>query len=179
MLSRHPNQQQKYLRQPQDAGQETVLEYNQQGEHHTSDRPDPNEDNKLTPPPHSLRKLESKRTLSTFLARSNPLLPRSPLSYTTRLPPLQSSIHPTPNSETLLSPGLPIILPADPSILPLKPSLHPALQSQQIRSAPRNTFNPSHKVRKRRHGFLTRLRSRNGRKILARRKAKRRSTLSH
>ncbi|KAF2239351.1 hypothetical protein EV356DRAFT_171107 [Viridothelium virens] len=46
-------------------------------------------------------------------------------------------------------------------------------------SGPRNTFNPSHFVRKRRHGFLSRLRTKNGRKILKRRRLKRRTTLSH
>jgi len=49
----------------------------------------------------------------------------------------------------------------------------------QVRGAKRDTFNPSHLVRKRRHGFLSRARSRTGRMILKRRKVKRRNTLSH
>ncbi|OOF97859.1 hypothetical protein ASPCADRAFT_128051 [Aspergillus carbonarius ITEM 5010] len=42
----------------------------------------------------------------------------------------------------------------------------------------RATYNPSRRVQKRRHGFLARLRSRGGRKILMRRKAKGRKSLS-
>ncbi|KAL2215596.1 60S ribosomal protein L34 [Thermoascus aurantiacus ATCC 26904] len=42
----------------------------------------------------------------------------------------------------------------------------------------RDTYNPSRKVQKRRHGFLARLRSRGGRKILMRRRAKGRRWLS-
>ncbi|KAK5132468.1 hypothetical protein LTR08_009079 [Meristemomyces frigidus] len=59
----------------------------------------------------------------------------------------------------------------------LRPLSQPSLL--QVRGAKRDTFNPSHVVRKRRHGFLARLRSRTGRKVLARRKAKGRNTLSH
>lgn len=58
-------------------------------------------------------------------------------------------------------------------------STHPSLANVQIRCGPRNTFNPSHKVRKRRHGFLARLRTRKGRAILKRRRGKGRTTLSH
>ena len=46
-------------------------------------------------------------------------------------------------------------------------------------AAPRNTFNPSHFVRKRRHGFLSRIRSRKGRNTIKRRRLKNRSTVSH
>ena len=60
-----------------------------------------------------------------------------------------------------------------------KISTHPALGSLQVRCGPRNTFNPSHFVRKRRHGFLSRIRTRKGRATLKRRRAKGRSTLSH
>ncbi|KAL1958754.1 hypothetical protein VTO42DRAFT_3873 [Malbranchea cinnamomea] len=42
----------------------------------------------------------------------------------------------------------------------------------------RVTYNPSRRVQKRRHGFLARLRSRSGRKILKRRRAKGRKYLS-
>jgi len=58
-------------------------------------------------------------------------------------------------------------------------SSHPALATTQIRCAPRNTYNPSHFVRKRRHGFLSRLKTRTGRMTLARRRAKGRRFLSH
>ncbi|KAL5003881.1 ribosomal protein L34-domain-containing protein [Aspergillus recurvatus] len=42
----------------------------------------------------------------------------------------------------------------------------------------RATYNPSRRVQKRRHGFLARLRSKSGQKILARRRAKGRKSLS-
>ncbi|KAH8757754.1 60S ribosomal protein-like protein L34 [Hyaloscypha finlandica] len=60
-----------------------------------------------------------------------------------------------------------------------KISSHPALGATQVRCGPRDTFSPSHFVRKRRHGFLSRIRTRKGRNTLARRRAKKRSTLSH
>ncbi|PGH32884.1 ribosomal protein L34 [[Emmonsia] crescens] len=44
--------------------------------------------------------------------------------------------------------------------------------------AKRNTFNPSRRVQKRRHGFLARLKTHSGRKILARRRARGRKYLS-
>ncbi len=58
-------------------------------------------------------------------------------------------------------------------------TIHPAQRFMQIRTAKRRTFNPSHRVRKRRHGFLSRLRTRTGRKTLNRRMEKGRTTLSH
>ncbi|KAF2405466.1 hypothetical protein EJ06DRAFT_486248 [Trichodelitschia bisporula] len=67
---------------------------------------------------------------------------------------------------------------AELDLLP-KVSAHPALASIQVRNGPRNTFNPSHRVRKRRHGFLSRVRTRTGRRVLTRRKTKGRNTLSH
>jgi large subunit ribosomal protein L34 len=60
-----------------------------------------------------------------------------------------------------------------------KISTHPVLGMMQVRCGPRDTFNPSHFVRKRRHGFLSRIRTRKGRATLLRRKLKKRSTLSH
>lgn len=60
-----------------------------------------------------------------------------------------------------------------------KTSLYPALANIQLRNRPRDTFNPSHRVGKRRHGFLSRLRNRTGKMTLKRRKLKLRSTLSH
>ncbi|KAF8422911.1 ribosomal protein L34-domain-containing protein [Tirmania nivea] len=58
-------------------------------------------------------------------------------------------------------------------------SASPALRFLQLRNGPRDTFDPSHFVRKRRFGFLARLRSRTGRAILKRRRAKGRKSLSH
>ncbi|KAK0195258.1 ribosomal protein L34-domain-containing protein [Armillaria mellea] len=51
---------------------------------------------------------------------------------------------------------------------------------QQLRFAQMGVeYQPSQRKRKRRHGFLARLKSRGGRKILARRRAKHRKYLSH
>jgi large subunit ribosomal protein L34 len=58
-------------------------------------------------------------------------------------------------------------------------SAHPGLGSMQIRCGPRDTYNPSHIVRKRRHGFLSRIRTKKGRKLLMRRIKKGRWNLSH
>ena len=58
-------------------------------------------------------------------------------------------------------------------------STHPSLANTQVRNGPRDTYDPSHRVRKRRHGFLSRVRTRKGKNTLKRRKLKKRSTLSH
>ncbi|KAH6673186.1 60S ribosomal protein-like protein L34 [Halenospora varia] len=104
----------------------------------------------------------------------------------TSLTPLRPSIFPSAFRQTsqttqsaLQSSQLAEGVQIDLALAPFKMSMHPAMASMQVRCAPRNTFNPSHFVRKRRHGFLSRLRSRTGRMTLQRRKAKRRSTLSH
>ncbi|KAI0403664.1 hypothetical protein F4802DRAFT_570524 [Xylaria palmicola] len=57
---------------------------------------------------------------------------------------------------------------------------HPALAGpQQVRCGPRPTMARSSRlVRKRRHGFLSRLKTRNGQKTLQRRREKKRSILS-
>ncbi|KAI1772834.1 hypothetical protein F4818DRAFT_424081 [Hypoxylon cercidicola] len=59
-------------------------------------------------------------------------------------------------------------------------SAHPSMWGPaQIRCGPRPTMARSSRlVRKRRHGFLSRIRTRNGRKTLQRRKEKKRSVLS-
>ncbi|OJJ44671.1 hypothetical protein ASPZODRAFT_134756 [Penicilliopsis zonata CBS 506.65] len=63
------------------------------------------------------------------------------------------------------------------------PSALGALQTRSFSASAclagkRSTYNPSRRVQKRRHGFLARLRSRGGRNILMRRKAKGRKFLS-
>ncbi|KAI0104860.1 hypothetical protein GGR51DRAFT_521486 [Nemania sp. FL0031] len=57
---------------------------------------------------------------------------------------------------------------------------HPALAGpQQIRCGPRPTMaRTSRLIRKRRHGFLSRIRTRNGQKVLQRRREKKRSVMS-
>ncbi|KAJ4389188.1 hypothetical protein N0V93_006651 [Gnomoniopsis smithogilvyi] len=59
-------------------------------------------------------------------------------------------------------------------------SAHPALLQSQIRCGPRRYMNmnrPSRLIRNRRVGFLTRMKSKDGRKMIARRKAKGRKRL--
>ncbi|OAL49131.1 hypothetical protein IQ07DRAFT_681137 [Pyrenochaeta sp. DS3sAY3a] len=88
----------------------------------------------------------------------------------------------TSSPQALAAPGAaPTSLLPSPSTLDLagKISAHPALGSMQIRCGPRDTYNPSHLVRKRRHGFLSRIRTKKGRKLLMRRLKKGRWNLSH
>jgi large subunit ribosomal protein L34 len=106
---------------------------------------------------------ESFRTLTS-------LAPRRPTIFPTLVKPPLEMIS------SVTSTGASSAAPLD--LLP-KISAHPALSSTQVRCGPRNTFSPSHFVRKRRHGFLSRVRTRKGRATLQRRRAKKRSTLSH
>ncbi|EFQ29726.1 ribosomal protein L34 [Colletotrichum graminicola] len=55
---------------------------------------------------------------------------------------------------------------------------HPAMGAMQVRCGPRNTMNRNTRlIQKRRHGFLSRMKSKDGRKIVARRRAKGRKKL--
>jgi len=104
------------------------------------------------------------RTFTSFRGLSRPcLLPES------------ATLRPSPGSTTSLATA------SSSGILSLLPNLSTArsFSSTPALGAPRDTFDPSHFVRKRRHGFLSRIRTRKGRALLKRRKAKRRSTLSH
>ncbi|KLJ11313.1 hypothetical protein EMPG_13416 [Blastomyces silverae] len=69
--------------------------------------------------------------------------------------------------------GLPLL----PVSIPSFPTTRPFSASAAL-GAKRNTYNPSRRVQKRRHGFLARLRTTSGRKILARRRARGRKYLS-
>jgi len=97
----------------------------------------------------------------------------------TSITPLRPTIFPSAFRPSLAT-SAPLYVPNG-EVLDLLPKIssHPALGSLQIRCGPRRTFDPSHFVRKRRHGFLSRIRTRKGRMTLQRRKAKGRSTLSH
>lgn len=105
----------------------------------------------------------STRSIS-LLALRRPMLPGPSTGYSL----------PTPVSVT--SPAIPSVETLD---LASKISAHPALGSLQIRCGPRDTYNPSHLVRKRRHGFLSRIRTKKGRKLIMRRLKKGRWNLSH
>ncbi|KAL1993115.1 hypothetical protein VTN49DRAFT_3872 [Thermomyces lanuginosus] len=65
----------------------------------------------------------------------------------------------------------------------LRPQLSSPIQSRAFSAsahlgAKRDTYNPSRLVQKRRHGFLARVKTRGGRNILKRRRAKKRKTMS-
>ncbi|KAF3043055.1 hypothetical protein E8E11_007720 [Didymella keratinophila] len=92
--------------------------------------------------------------------------------------PMLSSSMPS----TLAAPGAPsTALTSSSETLDImgKISASAAFAGTQIRCGPRDTYNPSHIVRKRRHGFLSRLRTKKGRKLLMRRLVKGRTNLSH
>ncbi|PBP15594.1 hypothetical protein BUE80_DR013676 [Diplocarpon rosae] len=105
-----------------------------------------------------------KRKLTTFRGPSRPTVLRP--SVTTQ-PFFVSSTSPASSTSGEILDLLPKI------------STHPSAAATQFRCGPRRTFDPSHFVRKRRHGFLSRIRTRKGRALLKRRKAKGRTTLSH
>ncbi|KAI5241423.1 hypothetical protein E4T47_06797 [Aureobasidium subglaciale] len=119
---------------------------------------------------------------------------RSSLNLTSTASLLQSTLRPLAASQpaqsrtfSLLSARRPT-LPSTPTStlslnttleLPTLPAASTTLTLLQARGPKRDTFDPSHRVRKRRSGFLARLRTRNGRNLLKRRRLKKRSTLSH
>ena len=111
-------------------------------------------------------RLTPTRALSLLSPRRPQFLPPSFAVSPSASPSTASSTLPTAADGTLLD------------LVP-KISLHPAVLGMQVRNGPRNTFDPSHRVRKRRHGFLARLRSRTGRKVLKRRTLKGRQSLTH
>lgn len=109
---------------------------------------------------------------SRLLHLTHFLITCSSLSVLSSLP-TRPSIYPQTLQRPLAADDLP------PSGLRLGPLSQPPISLGQIRGAKRDTYNPSHVVRKRRHGFLARVKSRTGRRILKRRRAKGRNTLSH
>ncbi|RAL68091.1 hypothetical protein DID88_008809 [Monilinia fructigena] len=119
---------------------------------------------------HSLR---ATPIVSRVLFQSSSLLAKRTFTSITPLRPTLSPSAFKPTSSVVVSSE------AAPLDLLPKISTHPALSTTQVRCGPRNTFSPSHFVRKRRHGFLSRIRTRKGRATLQRRKSKKRSTLSH
>ncbi|KAF2832267.1 hypothetical protein CC86DRAFT_313181 [Ophiobolus disseminans] len=96
------------------------------------------------------------------------------LSILTPRRPMLSRPNPPPGTPSSLLPST-----SESPDLMGKISAHPGLGSMQIRCGPRDTYNPSHTVRKRRHGFLSRIRTKKGRKTLMRRLTKGRWNLSH
>lgn len=108
----------------------------------------------------------SRRTQSrTLTSLTSPLL---------RRPQLQRTNLESPTTSILAQTSFPAISPTGNGS-----ALAPLGSATQVRGAKRDTYDPSHLVRKRRHGFLSRAKTRLGRKLLKRRKLKGRSTLSH
>ncbi|KAJ7045356.1 ribosomal protein L34-domain-containing protein [Mycena alexandri] len=113
-----------------------------------------------------------------------PRIPRPLLQLLARPPPLPNAIAPRAILAGTVLQHTPLRL-ARPQFLPLfvpavcTPS--PVLASlQQLRYAKMgHEFQPSQRVRKRRHGFLARKKSLGGRKIIARRRAKGRKYLTY
>ncbi|KAF7552580.1 hypothetical protein G7Z17_g4222 [Cylindrodendrum hubeiense] len=108
-------------------------------------------------------------------------LSQSPRTFTTLVPlrpsltPLTAAIRRTalPTSFTPSAAGAADVVPSSAI------SAHPAFGAVQIRCGPRNTMNGHTRlVQKRRHGFLYRMRSRTGRKILMRRRIKGRKNIA-
>ena len=118
------------------------------------------------PPPQYLTLFG--RTLSSLHAPSRPSqnpISQVPCSLSQTIP---LGLLPTPTS--MISGSL--------DLMP-KISSHPALMGTQIRCGPRDTYSPSHFKRKRRVGFLARIRTRSGRNVLKARRLKGRKSLSH
>ncbi|KAI0135699.1 hypothetical protein F4814DRAFT_444513 [Daldinia grandis] len=131
----------------------------------------------------------SKHALTSTTASIQSLATRRQFSS---LPTLRPTLHASHSSvfrsasnanTTLLQPIAPHPSTGATADLVPKTALtaHPWLSgAAQVRFGPRPTMARSSRlVRKRRHGFLSRVRSHNGRKTLQRRREKKRSTLSN
>lgn len=107
----------------------------------------------------------SRRTFITL----SPLRP----SLTPLLRPALTSFTPTPTTTSATGDAVADLVPRTAI------SSHPALGGIQIRCGPRNTMNGHTRlIQKRRHGFLYRMKTKTGRRILQRRRIKGRRQLA-
>ncbi|KAI1214655.1 uncharacterized protein F4807DRAFT_404128 [Annulohypoxylon truncatum] len=123
----------------------------------------------------TLQSLATRRTFSslpslrpTTLASSSTIFRSSTLS--------QTSFTPAPNSSSSASVLLDLV---PKTAVTSHPSLAGCAAQMRFGPRPEKMARTSRLKRKRKHGFLSRIRTRNGRKILQRRKAKGRSFLSN
>ncbi|KAH9878640.1 hypothetical protein IAQ61_001912 [Plenodomus lingam] len=131
-------------------------------------------------------RLLARQTTHSATTPLRPTLPHTPFSQRS---PLQRPFSALAPRRPTLSQTLPHTLLPPPGTLSTTPpatldlagkiSAHPGLGSIQIRCGPRDTYNPSHVVRKRRHGFLSRIRTKKGRKMIMRRLKKGRWNICH
>ncbi|CAZ86499.1 unnamed protein product [Tuber melanosporum] len=115
--------------------------------------------------PQRLPRIATPPLTRTIITKTTPLRP-STISFTPA-----GLATPVPTSTGV---GLAVTAP-----LMLKISSNPGLVGLQVRCGPRDTYNPSHRVRKRRLGFLARKRTPGGRGVLRRRRLKGRKSLTH
>ncbi|KND91826.1 50S ribosomal protein L34 [Tolypocladium ophioglossoides CBS 100239] len=103
------------------------------------------------------------KPLSSVPRTFTTLSPLRPTLTPTRRPSCMTSFTPTPTTTTTAA-----------DVVPTSAvSSHPALSGLQLRFGPRNTMNGHTRlIQKRRHGFLYRMRSKTGRRIILRRKMK-------
>ncbi|KAJ6262461.1 54S ribosomal protein L34 [Drechslerella dactyloides] len=113
---------------------------------------------------------------------------RTANAYASRRIPSSTSISRRSFTSLLSAPlSRPTILQPHAHFLPAPPtSSTPTLfprtsagTTLQVRGHRRKTYNPSHRVRKRRFGFLARMRSKTGRQVLKKRRLKGRKMLTH
>jgi len=102
--------------------------------------------------------------------------PSTSIPSSSSTPPTFSCLNITLSSSSRLSSSYSLLYPFSPVMTPTTQTRY--FSASTSLAAKRNTYNPSRRVQKRRHGFLARLRSRGGRKILMRRRAKGRRWLS-
>ncbi|KAL2833446.1 ribosomal protein L34-domain-containing protein [Aspergillus cavernicola] len=101
------------------------------------------------------------------LSRTSHLRPFSLATTTLTRPTLT---HQTPSTSSLLA--------AAAAATPTFSQKSRSFSASASLAGRRSTYNPSRRVQKRRHGFLSRLRTKNGRKIFTRRREKGRKNLS-